>query len=170
MSCRCRESSNRPFKSCSRSRPVRTKSGWTSGPKLPCGAWSRSCTRCVRISSPTPCATRTTAARSRSRGPTWATRFDFLVRDSGVGIAAEHIDRLTERFYRVDLAGSRSRGGTGLGLAIVKHVLRRHGSELGIESVLGEGSLFFCDFEPAANDANQRDLSQQTLPQQKERA
>jgi len=50
------------------------------------------------------------------------------VTDTGIGIAPEHLSRLTERFYRVDLAGSRTRGGTGLGLAIVKHVLRRHDS------------------------------------------
>lgn len=78
----------------------------------------------------------------------------LCVRDSGVGIAPEHIDRLTERFYRVDLAGARSRGGTGLGLAIVKHVLRRHRSELKIESTLGEGSLFYCEFEPAHAEAH----------------
>jgi two-component system phosphate regulon sensor histidine kinase PhoR len=69
------------------------------------------------------------------------------VKDQGYGIAPEHLDRLTERFYRVDLAGARSRGGTGLGLAIVKHILRRHGSELNIQSTLGHGSTFFCDFE-----------------------
>jgi two-component system phosphate regulon sensor histidine kinase PhoR len=73
----------------------------------------------------------------------------LAVQDKGQGIAPEHLDRLTERFYRVDLAGSRSHGGTGLGLAIVKHVLRRHRSELHIESQLGQGSLFFCDFAPA---------------------
>lgn len=70
----------------------------------------------------------------------------LLVSDNGYGIAPEHLSRLTERFYRVDLAGARTRGGTGLGLAIVKHVLRRHGSELHIESTLGSGSQFYCDF------------------------
>lgn len=68
------------------------------------------------------------------------------VNDTGVGIAPEHLNRLTERFYRVDLAGSRTRGGTGLGLAIVKHVLRRHNTALQIDSTLGEGSSFYCDF------------------------
>ena len=66
----------------------------------------------------------------------------FEVEDAGQGIAAEHISRLTERFFRVDLADSRARGGTGLGLAIVKHVLRRHNSQLGVRSELGKGSVF----------------------------
>lgn len=70
------------------------------------------------------------------------------VKDCGVGIAPEHISRLTERFYRVDMAGARAKGGTGLGLAIVKHILRRHDSELQVDSQLGSGSLFFCDFNP----------------------
>ena len=73
----------------------------------------------------------------------------FQVRDTGMGIAAHHIPRLTERFYRVDVARSRQTGGTGLGLAIVKHVLERHEAELRIESVLGRGSVFICHF-PAA--------------------
>ncbi len=67
------------------------------------------------------------------------------VKDQGVGIPPESISRLTERFYRVDMKGSRARGGTGLGLAIVKHVLIRHQSELQIESSVGEGSVFFFD-------------------------
>jgi two-component system phosphate regulon sensor histidine kinase PhoR len=73
----------------------------------------------------------------------------FQVTDTGIGIAPQHIARLTERFYRVDVGRSRARGGTGLGLAIVKHVLGRHGAALRIESVVGEGSTFTCDF-PAA--------------------
>lgn len=66
----------------------------------------------------------------------------FTVRDTGIGIAPEHVPRLTERFYRVDRSRSRATGGTGLGLAIVKHVLLRHQAELDIESQLGEGSAF----------------------------
>ena len=62
--------------------------------------------------------------------------------DSGIGIAQEHIPRLTERFYRVDRSRSRSTGGTGLGLAIVKHVLLRHQAELDVISELGTGSTF----------------------------
>ncbi len=70
----------------------------------------------------------------------------FVVHDTGEGIAPEHIPRLTERFYRVDVGRSRSQGGTGLGLAIVKHVLHRHAAKLRIESSVGEGSHFWCDF------------------------
>lgn len=64
------------------------------------------------------------------------------VRDSGIGIAREHVPRLTERFYRVDGSRSRDTGGTGLGLAIVKHVMQRHGGELDIDSEPGKGSRF----------------------------
>ena len=66
----------------------------------------------------------------------------FEVEDRGIGIPQEDISRLTERFFRVDIAKSRVRGGTGLGLAIVKHVLRRHGTQLRVSSELGAGSLF----------------------------
>ncbi len=66
----------------------------------------------------------------------------FTVRDTGIGIAPEHVPRLTERFYRVDRSRSRASGGTGLGLAIVKHVLLRHGAELEIASERGHGSTF----------------------------
>ncbi len=72
----------------------------------------------------------------------------FEVRDSGVGIPPEHIPRLTERFYRIDVGRSREAGGTGLGLAIVKQVLNRHRAQLYIESTPGQGSLFSCDFPP----------------------
>ena len=64
------------------------------------------------------------------------------VRDYGPGIAPEHLPRLTERFYRVDVTDSRAQGGTGLGLALVKHVLNRHGGRLTIESTLGAGATF----------------------------
>ncbi|GDX06177.1 phosphate regulon sensor histidine kinase PhoR [Buttiauxella sp. A111] len=66
----------------------------------------------------------------------------FSVTDSGPGIAAEHIPRLTERFYRVDKARSRQTGGSGLGLAIVKHALSHHDARLNIESQPGKGSTF----------------------------
>ena len=75
-------------------------------------------------------------------------RTEFAVKDTGPGIAAEHIPRLTERFYRVDRSRSRETGGTGLGLAIVKHIAQRHGAELRIESRLGEGSRFALMFPP----------------------
>jgi two-component system, OmpR family, phosphate regulon sensor histidine kinase PhoR len=72
----------------------------------------------------------------------------FSVRDTGPGIPAEHIPRLTERFYRVDPGRSRETGGSGLGLAIVKHALHRHGGNLDIESIAGRGSTFTCHFPP----------------------
>jgi two-component system phosphate regulon sensor histidine kinase PhoR len=64
------------------------------------------------------------------------------VRDYGPGIAAEHLPRLTERFYRVDVGESRAQGGTGLGLALVKHILNRHQGRLAIDSKEGEGATF----------------------------
>jgi two-component system phosphate regulon sensor histidine kinase PhoR len=70
----------------------------------------------------------------------------FSVTDNGDGIASEHINRLTERFYRVDKARSRKTGGSGLGLAITKHVLTRHDSHLDISSEVGEGSCFSFAF------------------------
>jgi len=70
----------------------------------------------------------------------------YEVKDQGLGIAAEHIPRLTERFYRVDKDRSRVTGGTGLGLSIVKHVLEQHGATLKVESVIGKGTVFRCDF------------------------
>lgn len=70
----------------------------------------------------------------------------FSVRDTGPGISAEHLPRLTERFYRVDRSRSRDTGGTGLGLAIVKHIASRHQAQLLIESVPGSGSQFILLF------------------------
>jgi len=64
------------------------------------------------------------------------------IRDYGPGIAPEHLPRLTERFYRVDVTESRAQGGTGLGLALVKHILNRHSGRLSIESKLGAGATF----------------------------
>ncbi len=72
----------------------------------------------------------------------------FYVTDTGIGIHADHIPRLTERFYRVDAGRARDTGGSGLGLAIVKHVLQRHGATLEIASVQGRGSTFSCHFPP----------------------
>ena len=66
----------------------------------------------------------------------------LVVVDHGPGVAAEHLPRLTERFYRVDAGASRAKGGTGLGLAIVKHIVARHRGRLSIESKLGSGSTF----------------------------
>jgi two-component system phosphate regulon sensor histidine kinase PhoR len=72
----------------------------------------------------------------------------FTVADSGIGIEARHIPRLTERFYRIDSGRSRETGGTGLGLAIVKHALTRHQAVLDIASEPGRGSTFSALFPP----------------------
>jgi two-component system phosphate regulon sensor histidine kinase PhoR len=86
-------------------------------------------------------------------GVAWRMREDgsgeVTVSDTGIGVAREHIPRLTERFYRVDGSRSRETGGTGLGLSIVKHVVQRHGGELDVKSELGKGSSFSLIF-PAA--------------------
>ena len=66
--------------------------------------------------------------------------------DDGQGIPAEHLSRLTERFYRVDKGRSRDRGGTGLGLAIVQHIIQRHGGKLEISSEVAKGSEFLIYF------------------------
>ncbi len=94
----------------------------------------------------------------------WEMRGDnavFEVADNGPGISAQHLHRLTERFYRVSTDRSRASGGTGLGLAIVKHVLALHGAELQIDSKIGIGSRFRCIFPPDRI----RDLSQERLQQ-----
>lgn len=70
----------------------------------------------------------------------------FSVKDHGIGIGERHLERITERFYRVDAGRDRSEGGTGLGLAIVKHALSLHGATLHVESELEKGSLFRCHF------------------------
>jgi len=82
----------------------------------------------------------------RLRPDGWA---EFFVEDSGPGIAAEHLPRLTERFYRVDRSRSRETGGTGLGLAIVKHVAQRHGGQLEVTSTVGKGSTFSIALPPS---------------------
>ena len=81
-------------------------------------------------------------------------RLTISVKDTGPGIASEHLPRLTERFYRIDQSRSRETGGTGLGLAITKHVMQRHGGELQIQSELGKGSTFNLIF-PASRISNQ---------------
>ncbi len=72
----------------------------------------------------------------------------FSVQDTGIGIEAHHLPRLTERFYRVDSGRSRDTGGTGLGLSIVKHILHHHQAHLQVESVPGQGSCFSIVFPP----------------------
>src|SRR4051812_264637 len=81
-----------------------------------------------------------TLTRAQTRAGTPEAR--IAVRDYGPGIAPEHLPRLTERFYRVDVADSRAQGGTGLGLALVKHVMNRHRGRLSIASNLGQGATF----------------------------
>ncbi|MCX5497757.1 ATP-binding protein [Kaistia dalseonensis] len=76
------------------------------------------------------------------------------VRDFGPGIAAEHLPRLTERFYRADVSQSRNQRGTGLGLAIVKHIVNRHKARLRIESTTGEGASFNVEFPAPALISN----------------
>jgi two-component system phosphate regulon sensor histidine kinase PhoR len=77
-----------------------------------------------------------------------------LVRDFGPGIAPEHLPRLTERFYRVDVGDSRAQGGTGLGLSLVKHIVNRHRGRLLIESVLKNGATFTTCFPQARGPAS----------------
>ena len=74
-----------------------------------------------------------------------------MVRDFGPGIAPEHLPRLTERFYRVDVGDSRAQGGTGLGLSLVKHIVNRHRGRLLIESVPKNGATFTACFPQARN-------------------
>ncbi len=82
----------------------------------------------------------------------------FEVEDHGRGIPREHISRLTERFFRVDVANSRVRRGTGL--ALVKHILRRHGTQLRVESELGKGSRFFFELPSVEASADRREVAE----------
>jgi two-component system phosphate regulon sensor histidine kinase PhoR len=92
-----------------------------------------------------------TLARAQTR--TGLPEARLSVRDYGPGIAPEHLPRLTERFYRVDVADSRAQGGTGLGLALVKHVLNRHGGRLAIESTPGQGAGFIMHLPLRTGDS-----------------
>jgi two-component system phosphate regulon sensor histidine kinase PhoR len=98
-----------------------------------------------------------TLARGQTRAGTPEAR--VAVRDYGPGIAPEHLPRLTERFYRVDVADSRAQGGTGLGLALVKHVLNRHGGRLAIESTAGAGATFTMHLPLPTPDSRPPDKS-----------
>ncbi len=94
---------------------------------------------------------------SRDSGPDGGEEAIIAVRDFGPGIAPEHLPRLTERFYRVDVVESRAQGGTGLGLALVKHILNRHRGRLAIDSTPGKGATFTVRFPlaEAVVDASQ---------------
>src|SRR5207253_5042727 len=83
------------------------------------------------------------------------------IEETGEGIPAHHLDRLFERFYRVDRARSRELGGTGLGLAIVKHLSRAHGGEVTVKSRVGEGTRFTIELPPAktAEDTQRASVS-----------
>ena len=83
----------------------------------------------------------------------------FTVEDTGIGIEAEHLPRLTERFYRVDRSRSRETGGTGLGLAIAKHALARHDAVLEIQSEPGKGSRFTARFPARRIASTDKELS-----------
>jgi len=106
------------------------------------GAFSNLLTNAVRY---TPAGGRISATWTRRRNGSGV----LEVRDTGPGIAAEHLSRLGERFYRVDTGRSRDSGGTGLGLAITKHAVIRHGGEFEVESEVGKGSTFRLVFPPA---------------------
>ena len=97
---------------------------------------------------------------SRALTRTGMPEVQMAVRDYGPGIGPDHLPRLTERFYRVDVADSRAQGGTGLGLALVKHVLNRHGGRVSIESTRGEGATFIMHLPlPAAETGQTGELS-----------
>ena len=107
------------------------------------GSSGRHCFQRVLVADPEPESRLILLERHDARDQGVRCVFDgFEVRDTGLGVAPEHIPRLTERFYRVDKSRSRETGGTGLGLAIVKHVLLRHGGYLDVQSEIGLGSTF----------------------------
>lgn len=98
---------------------------------------------------------RVTVSLSQTPTADGSSEVRISVRDYGPGIAPEHLPRLTERFYRVDVGDSRAQGGTGLGLSLVKHIVSRHAGRLLIESVVGKGATFTACFPPfkTTNDA-----------------
>ena len=84
----------------------------------------------------------------------------LVVRDDGIGIPAEDLDRIFERFYRVDKSHSKEVGGTGLGLSIVKHAARIHDAEIRVDSELGKGSLFTVEFPASQGNVSISDINE----------
>ena len=100
----------------------------------------------------------TVRVRAAAPSRAYPGRHGVTVEDTGPGIAREHLPRLTERFYRVNVASSRNKGGTGLGLAIVKHILNRHEGRLEVASTLGKGSAFTVWLPPSEAPAQEENL------------
>jgi len=105
--------------------------------------------------------------RIRAGARQLASEVQFTIQDSGPGIASEHLERIFERFYRVDKARSRESGGTGLGLAIVKHIVQAHGGRIWAESELGNGASFHFTlrFAPAPQSAEAAQQAPSTATQ-----